>query len=152
MYADNISVKPYVPSEEESVPVDIKVSKELLDPTLSLFDREITWRVRVANLSGNLATNITILDMIPIGFLYESYITQNPQESYNPVTGAYVIPNLPAGGQTQIDIVMKVPQAACGTKINIATLASLGQTDTNPANDQSSVGIKLKPCRAQQVK
>lgn len=152
MYADNISVKPYVPSEEESVPVDIKVSKELLDPTLSLFDREITWRVRVANLSGNPATNITILDMIPIGFLYESYITQNPQESYDPVTGAYVIPNLPAGGQTQIDIVMKVPQAACGTKINIATLASLGQTDTNPANDQSSVGIKLKLCRAQQVK
>ncbi len=136
----------------EPVPLDIKISKELIDKTLSVFDRTITWRVRVANLGPNNATNIIVSDLIPAGLLYESHTTQNLQESYTPATGAYVIPNLPAGAQTQIDIVMKVPQAACGTKTNTASLASLGQLDTDPSNNQSSVAIKLKACNAAQVR
>ncbi len=153
MYVDNISVKPHTgPVDSEPIPVDIKVTKELIDSSLSLFDRNITWRVRVTNIGNNNATNVNILDTVPTGLLYMSHTTQNLQESYDPITGSYMIPSLPAGGQTQIEIVMKVPQAACGTKINTASLSGLGQVDTNTLNNTSSVGIKLKPCRASQVK
>lgn len=143
---DNANVEP--------VPVDIKVSKELIDSTLSLFDRNITWRVRVVNLGLNNATDINVSDTIPPGLLYMSHTTQNLQEAYNPITGLYHIPSLAAGSQTQIEIVMKVPNSAgvCGVKTNTASLASLGQIDTNPTNNSMGVGIKLKPCRAQTVK
>lgn len=138
----------------EPVPVDIKITKELIDSSLSVLDRNITWRVRVTNLGTNNATNININDTIPAGLLYVSYVTQNLQETYNPLTGMYNIPSLPVGQTTSIEITMKVTQAAaCGVKTNTATLLGLDQTDTNATNNQSSAAIKFKKaCIELQVK
>lgn len=135
----------------EPVPVDIKITKDLIEPTLSILDRNITWRVRVVNFGPNTATNININDVIPAGLMYVSHTTQNPQETYNPITGVYNIPSLLSGNQTQIQITMKVPQAACGIKTNSAILTSIAETDTNPVNNQSAASIKLKACGNQAV-
>ncbi len=134
------------PPNEELPPVDIKVVKDLIDPTLSVFDRYVTWRVRVANLGPNAATNIVVNDVFPAGLMYGSHQSLNPQNTFNPVTGVFSIHDLAPGAQTHIDITLKVPKNACGVKTNVANLISLDQDDTSSNNDQGSASLTLKPC------
>lgn len=135
-----------IPPNQELPPVDIKVVKDLIDPTLSLLDRYVTWRVRVANLGPNAATNIVVNDVFPAGLIYGSHQSLNPQNTFNPVTGVFSIHDLAPGAQTHIDITLKVPKNACGVKTNVANLISLDQDDTSSNNDQGSASLTLKPC------
>ena len=135
-----------ISTNPEKPPLDIKVVKDLIDPTLSLLDRYVTWRVRVANLGPNAATNIMVNDIFPAGLTYGSHQSLIPHYTFNPVTGVFAIHDLAVGAQTHIDITLKVPKNACGVKTNVANLISLDQDDTSSNNDQGSAALTLKPC------
>ncbi len=131
-----------------SGPVDIQIKKTLIDSTLSLFDRFITWRIIIQNIGTNPATNILIKEIVPPGLIYHSNATPNPN-TYDSSVHILNIPQLSAGGQTYIDITMKVPNSSkvCGLKTNIAVLHDLDQIDTNPSNNQDQASINLPKCK-----
>jgi uncharacterized repeat protein (TIGR01451 family) len=134
-------------NENNSGHADIQIKKTLIDPTLSLFDRYITWRIIVQNIGPNNATNILIKEIIPAGLVYHSNVTPIPN-GYDSSAHMLSIPALSAGGQTYIDITMKVPNSkkVCGTKTNLAVLHHLDQTDTNLGNNQGQAAIVLPRC------
>lgn len=126
---------------------DIQIKKTLIDSSLSLFDRYITWRVLVKNIGTEIATNVVVQDTLPVGILYFSHLTPTPN-SYNGATGVLAIPSLAPGAQTYIDITTKVPNSikVCGTKTNTANLVSLDQLDTYALNNHDIASITLRPC------
>lgn len=125
--------------------VNVHIKKGLIDSTLSLFDRNITWQVEATNTGVHDATNIDILDLPPAPLIYYSHVTQTPN-TYNPSTGIWHIPHLAIGQTAIIQITMKVPQGTCGTKINMASLSSVDQEDTDPTDNASQAQIKLRAC------
>lgn len=129
--------------------LNLRIQKTLWDSTLSIFDRNITWRVEVVNNGPNDATNIFIGDNVPQGLIYNYYSSPDPDVYFDSNTEQIVIPQLQSGNSVYIDITMKVPNnySVCGTKINIAELSSLDQTDIFTIDNQSSAQIKLRPCR-----
>jgi uncharacterized repeat protein (TIGR01451 family) len=125
---------------------NIVIKKDLIDSSLSIFDRFVTWRIRVINNGQNIATNINISDFLPEGITYFSYNNQNELETYNQNSGIYYIPELSPGEATYIDITTKVPLKACGPKTNTASLESMDQTDTFLLDNEASATLSLKPC------
>ena len=125
---------------------NIVIKKDLIDSTLSIFDRFVTWRIRVINNGQNIATNINITDFLPEGITYFSYNNQNELEIYNQNSGIYYIPELSSGEATYIDITTKVPLKTCGPKTNTASLQSMDQTDTLSLDNVASATLSLKPC------
>ncbi len=130
--------------------VDINISKSLIDSTLSLFDRFITWRIIVQNIGTSPATNVLIKEIVPPGLIYHSNVTPSPN-AYDSSVHILNIPSLSAGGQTYIDITMKVPNSpkVCGVKTNIAVLHHLDQIDTNSSNNQGQASISLPKCKTE---
>ncbi len=125
---------------------NITIKKDLIDSSLSVFDRFVTWRIRVFNSGPSVATNINISDFLPAGITYFSYNNQNELEIYSPNSGIYYIPELSPGEATYIDITTKVPIKTCGAKVNTASLESLDQTDVSSVDNQASATLSLKPC------
>ncbi len=128
--------------------VNIRVKKALIDSSLSVFDRNITWRVEATNFGPDVANNIDIKDFPPVPLVYYTHVVSLPN-TYNPSTGYWHISHLAPGETAYINIVTKVPLRACGIKKNIATLVSLDEIDTDPSDDESSAIIKLKNCNNQ---
>lgn len=129
-------------------PTDIRIKKTLIDSTLSLFDRYITWRIIIQNIGTNNATNVLVKEIIPPGLIYHSIATPS-SNTYDSSVHILNIPQLSAGSQTYIDITMKVPNSSkvCGLKTNIAVLHDLDQVDTNPSNNQDQASINLPKCK-----
>ena len=127
---------------------DILIKKTLIDSTLSLFDRFITWRIIVQNIGQAPATNVLVKEIIPPGLVYHSFSTQS-SNNYNPSNHMFGIPTILPGGQTYIDITMKVPNSSkvCGTKTNMAVLHTLDQVDLNSINNQGTAVINLPKCK-----
>ncbi|MDQ5901399.1 MAG: hypothetical protein QG580_114 [Patescibacteria group bacterium] len=128
--------------------VDIRVAKELVDSSLSLFDRYITWRIDVKNLGDNTATNVQVKEIIPPGLIYHSHQTPNTN-AYNNNVHMFYIPTLFPNQQTHIFITMKVPNSpkVCGNRTNIAVLHYLDQSDANQNNNEGSATIRLQKCK-----
>lgn len=133
------------------VPTDVKVRKSVLDSNVSLFDRNITFRVAVRNEGTSIANDILIYDPIPTGLQYYTY-TSLPPDSYNPVTGMVSIPVLEPGELRFVDIVMHVPVSFCGVITNVATLTDMLQEDTDPSNNIGTTSFRPKCLFAPQVK
>jgi uncharacterized repeat protein (TIGR01451 family) len=129
--------------------VDIKVTKELVDSSLSLFDRYITWRIDVKNIGDSLATNVQVKEIIPPGLIYHNHQTPNTN-SYNENVHMLYIPSLNPNQETHLFITMKVPNSSkiCGTRTNTALLHALDQLDSNQNNNEGSATIKLQRCRS----
>jgi uncharacterized repeat protein (TIGR01451 family) len=124
---------------------NIGIKKDLVDSSLTWYDRFITWRVYVSNQGLAEATNIQVSDVFPAGIVYYS---QNPfgNISYNLNQGRVIVPSLAPNSYAYIDITTRVPSKACGKKTNTATLISLDQNDTQSSDNSGSKSIVLPPC------
>lgn len=138
----------YEPPVNTNGKVDIKVTKELVDSSLSLFDRYITWRIDVKNIGDSLATNIQVKETIPSGLVYHTHQTPNIND-YNENVHMLYIPSLNPNQQTHLFITMKVPNSPkiCGTRTNTALLHALDQLDSNQNNNEGSATIRLQKCK-----
>ncbi len=124
---------------------NLHLKKGLIDSTLSVFDRNITWSVEVTNYGSEVAHNINILDIPPTPLIYYGHIT-SPPNTYISGTGVWHIPQLNIGQTAYIQITMKVPSGTCGTKINTATLQFFDEADTDPSDNIATSQIKLRNC------
>lgn len=133
----------------QPVDVNLNLSKGLIDSTLSLFDREITWRIKIINDGPNDATNIILRDTIPFGLFYNSHSSPIQGVTFNSLTGDIYIPGITSGENISIDITTTVPnrRSVCGIKENIVELISLSQIDSTSFDNIAAAEIELRPCR-----
>lgn len=124
---------------------NLHIKKALLDSSLSIIDRNITWQVEVTNFGPDTATGVNIIDSIPASLVYYAHATSYPY-TYNPVTGIWNIPELGVGETAYINITMRVPQGTCGLKTNMANILDMDQTDSDISNNTAIANIKLKNC------
>lgn len=124
---------------------NLHLKKSLTDASLSLFDRNITWRVEVTNAGPQVAHNIDIQDAIPMSLIYYSHILQS-SDTYSPYSGMWHIPQLNLGETRVLQITMKVPIGTCGIKTNIAELISFDGVDADPTDNTATALIKLRHC------
>lgn len=156
MYEVNLSGNQVVENRDFGVslnsttrrPLDISIQKSLIDSSLSIFDRYVTWRVSVSNAGPAIATNIIVQDTLPEGLIFSSAISSNQNNTFNSLTGEYTIPELNPGQTTVLDITTRVPNSkkVCGIKTNTVGLVSVDQNDTNTVNNYALANIKLPPC------
>lgn len=98
--------------------------------------------VTATNLGPSNATDVTVTDTfvtnLPAGFTLDSS-TGSDGTAFNSTTGLWTIGDLESGELRTLTLVLTVSGAATpGTVTNTATLLTLGQTDTNPANNSAS--------------
>ena len=118
------------------VGTDVRVTKSV-DNASPLVGEHVTFTITGANDGPGLATNVVINDLLPMGLGLVSATAS--LGTYDQTTGNWAISSLPLGSPATLTVVATVDTAAVVT--NAATLASLRQPDTNPANNAASVTL-----------
>jgi uncharacterized repeat protein (TIGR01451 family) len=121
---------------------DLGVSKTVNNPTPN--ERStITYTVAVTNNGPTDATNVMLIDLLPVGVSYIS--STRSQGLYDNTTGLWAMGDLAVGAGATLTITATVDTGAGGaTIINIADGLSADQTDPNPANNQDSVNVTVQ--------
>ncbi|XLS29360.1 gliding motility-associated C-terminal domain-containing protein [Flavobacteriaceae bacterium M23B6Z8] len=116
--------------------LDLAITKSA-DKTEAAVADTVEFTVTVENTSTIAATNISIEDVLPDGFSFISVSAS--QGSFDEVIGEWTIASLEAGSSASLIMNTRVEDGTNYT--NIASLAFLDQTDTNPNNDRDEVTI-----------
>jgi len=125
----------------QSVPVTValcnierSITKTVDDPAPPV-NGTVRFTLTASNTGVGTALGVSVTDLLPSGY---TFISSAPSTgtSYNGTTGIWNIGSLGANGSATLVITAKVN--ATGSYINTATITGT-QTDSNSANDQSSV-------------
>lgn len=130
------------------VSVDVGLRKYLVDDSLSLLDRQITFRIDATNSGPDPATGVMAYDLMPQGISYYSH-TVTGASAFDSATYVWSIPEIQPGQTISIFLTLKVPRNACGKKVNTVHLVGVNEPDTNPANNESHDFIQLPFCKIQ---
>jgi len=120
------------------VGTDIQVTKTVSNAS-PLVGQNVTFVVTATNVTLNSsATGIVINDLLPTGM---TLVSATPTVgAYTSATGNWTIPNLPhSSPPATLTVVAQAVTARVIT--NAATLLSVDQPDTNPANNTASVSL-----------
>lgn len=126
--------------------IDLEIIKTV-DNKTPLLGEQITFTIRVENKSVNEDTisNIQIEDLLPVGpnagFIYISNVST--AGDFNETTGRWIIESLEVGEQNAVTLEITVSVPIEGTFSNIATLIRSSPTDSNEANNSSTVDVKV---------
>jgi len=136
------------------VDADLAVTKTTSN-SIPMAGDTVRWTITVKNNGPGDATNVQLSDLLPSGLTYSG--STPSQGAYVTATGIWSVGSLPVGQTATLllNTVMGVGQVG-STLINTASVASLDQTDPNPANNSASVslyrpGILWRPNREQTV-
>nr|WP_319372643.1 carboxypeptidase regulatory-like domain-containing protein [uncultured Methanobacterium sp.] len=101
---------------------------------------EITFTLTAHNYGPDDATNVQVTDLLPAGF---EWVSDDSNNSYNPVTGIWNIGNLANGTSAVLHIIARV----IVSNTTITNMVSINGTehDLNPDNDQDSVTVTVSP-------
>lgn len=100
----------------------------------------IRYTIRVTNNGASDATNVSLVDKLPVGVTYVSDIVS--AGNYNNGSGLWTIGNLVNGAVATLTIDARVNTGTYGTTItNTTTAVKADQADSNPANNIGSVAI-----------
>ena len=125
------------------VGLDLQVNKSV-DNNGPTEGNTVTYTVNVENLSTQVATNVLITDVLPIGVTYVAASATGPGATYNGPTRTltWTIPTLNGGANTNLSFQATVDGGTAGSTItNNAVLTSLDQTEDNAANNTGSANI-----------
>ncbi|WP_339628486.1 Calx-beta domain-containing protein [uncultured Maribacter sp.] len=126
--------------------IDLEVIKTV-DNKSPLLGEQITFTIRVENKSvnGDTINNIEIEDILPngpdAGFIYVSDIST--AGDYNELTGRWTIESLEVGEQNAVSLEITVLVPIEGAFSNLATLVRSSPKDSNEANNNSTVDVKV---------
>ena len=97
----------------------------------------ITFTVTVTNAGPDDATNVEVLDKLPIGF---EYVSDNSGGNYDHVTGIWKVGNVVDGGTATLTMDVKIlaPTGASGEYNNVAEVSAADQYD--PDSDSGNGG------------
>ncbi len=119
-------------------PIDLEVLKTV-DNSNALIGETIVFTVTVNNLSNAVAKNVVIGDLLENGFEYQSHTAENA--SYDPETGMWTIPIIPANGSASLDVTAIIGEG--GTYFNTAELLDSFPDDNNEANNAATVTLPI---------
>ncbi len=126
--------------------IDLEVVKTV-DNKTPLIGEQITFTIRVENKSvnGDIISNVQIEDMLPAGpdagFIYISDVST--AGDFNESTGRWTIESLEVGEQNAVTLEITVSVPIVGDFSNMATLIRSSPTDSNEANNSSTVDVKV---------
>ncbi|MCR4030697.1 MULTISPECIES: PKD domain-containing protein [Flavobacterium] len=100
----------------------------------------IRYTITVTNNGASDATNVSLVDKLPVGVTYASDVVS--AGNYNNGSGLWTIGNLVNGAVATLTIDAKVNTGTYGTTItNTTSAVKADQADSNPANNIGSVAI-----------
>ncbi|KAF2338486.1 PKD domain-containing protein [Flavobacterium tistrianum] len=113
--------------------IEKKVINNILTPEVG---SQITFSVTVANSGPSISTGVTIKDILPAGYVYESY--NSTSGSYNPITGIWS-PGITLPGNSHtllINAFVKSPTGTADEYLNTAEVMTADQfdPDSTPGN------------------
>ena len=109
------------------------VTTKTVNKTLVVEDETIWYTLTVKNNGPDLATNVTLTDLLPNGMIY---VSDDSNGAYNAGTGIWTIGDLDNGKTVALKIYAKVALATQGQKIiNITTAAIGDQQDPSADGD-----------------
>ena len=126
--------------------IDLEVIKTV-DNKSPLLGEQITFTIRVENKSvnGDIISNIQIDDILPegadAGFIYISDVST--AGDFNEATGRWTIESLEVGEQNAVTLEITVSVPIEGAFSNTATLIRSSPTDSNVANNSSTVDVEV---------
>lgn len=110
---------------------DLSITKTVSDPS-PIVDSEITFEIVVTNNGPQNNTGIQVTDLLPIGFIFNSYTVSTG--TYNPTNGIWNVGNLVNGQSETLQI--KAIAGSVGNFVNTAEViaANLQDPDSTPNN------------------
>ena len=114
--------------------IEILKSVDNLNPIIA---QEVVFTIQANNLGGLNATSVEVMDELPSGYEFISYITTSGV--YDNGSGLWTIPSVSAGGTESLEITVKVLDI--NDYLNTASLISLDQIDINSDNDINQAEI-----------
>ncbi|WP_456378303.1 DUF7507 domain-containing protein, partial [Lutibacter sp.] len=100
----------------------------------------ITYTIAVTNNGPDTATNVSLIDNLPVGVTFVSYSTA--EGTYNYGSGLWTIGNIANGATATLNITATVDDGTLGQTITNTTNAVIAdQSDPNPDNNIGSVSI-----------
>lgn len=121
-------------TETPSMQADLAVSMLPANPATPDVGANVTFTVRVKNLGPDIATGVTVSDVIPDGLNYKS---DDGRGTYNPNTGIWTVGSIGNGGTAQIKITVVVMSSA--TMKNVASILHSDANDPDPSNNSAEV-------------
>lgn len=119
--------------------LDLAVAKTVNNATPNEGET-IRYTIKVTNNGASNATNVSLVDKLPVGVTYVSDVVS--AGTYNNGSGLWTIGNLINGAVATLTIDAKVNTGTYGTTIiNTTTAVKADQADSNPANNIGSVAI-----------
>ncbi|WP_341952091.1 CARDB domain-containing protein [Salinibacterium sp. TMP30] len=119
------------------VGTDVRVTKTVTNASPQV-GQQVTFTVTGTNIGPAVATSVVINDLLPTGLGLVSATASTG--AYDSATGNWTIPSLAvASPPATLTVVATVDTARVLT--NAATLVTLQQPDTNPANNTASVSL-----------
>ncbi|MBB5871858.1 putative repeat protein (TIGR01451 family) [Allocatelliglobosispora scoriae] len=116
-------------------PLDIEVDKSVA-PVRVRVTEQATFTVTAKNNGPNPATGLVLHDSLPDGLSHASFTGPG---TYDPVSGEWTIGALASGATVTLTIVATADRA--GTAVNVASLLSVDQTDTDASNNSASASL-----------
>lgn len=118
---------------------DLSVIK-LINNSNPNYNDLIKWTIIVSNNGPNMATGVTVNDLLPKSVEYiSSYLSKG---FYNPVNGIWDVGNLNAGEKLQLNIVSKIVKT--GDITNVVNVKG-NEKDSNLANNHFEKSVHVKP-------
>ncbi|CAM1333637.1 gliding motility-associated C-terminal domain-containing protein [Tenacibaculum aestuariivivum] len=100
---------------------------------------ELRFQITVSNAGPDNATNVEVMDLLPVGFMYEQFSATSG--SYNKNTGIWTVDDIPAtGSQTLfIDVTVNSPANVVNEFVNAAEIISTDQIDPDSNVTEGSI-------------
>ncbi len=115
---------------------DLAITKMVSDATPNVGDN-ITFTLRVTNGGNDLATGVTVTDLLPSGYTFVSDNTSFG--TYNSTTGVWTIGSITTSQTATLEIVGTV--LSTGTYNNTASITTLDQGDPVTANNTATATV-----------
>ena len=118
---------------------DLGIDKVVNTLTPNYMD-EVVFTLTAHNYGPDDATNVQVTDQLPAGF---EWVSDDSNNSYDPVTGVWTIGDLANGTSTVLHIVARV--IVSNTQITNVAIINGTEHDQEPDNDQDSVTVTVGP-------
>lgn len=110
--------------------IDLALVKSVSAPSVAV-GSDVTWTLVLSNGGPSDATGVTVTDVLPAGL---THVSDTSGGAYNPLTGAWTVPALAAGGSVSFDLVTTVTLAGPITNVAEVTAANEADADSLPNN------------------
>ncbi|MBI4812887.1 MAG: DUF11 domain-containing protein, partial [Methanobacterium sp.] len=118
---------------------DLGIDK-VVDTLTPNYMEEVVFTLTAHNYGPDDATKVQVTDQLPAGF---EWVSDDSNNSYDPVTGVWTIGDLASSASAVLHIVARV--IASNTQITNVAIINGTEHDLEPDNDQDSVTVTVGP-------